>query len=149
MTKLIDAYFMEHLSLSQEDASKLHKDYYKNYGLALEGLVRIHKIDPVEYNRKVDDALPLESIIFPDPKVRKLFEDIDKTQVKLWLFTNAYITHGRRVARILKLDDLFEGITYCDYYESPLVCKPFPEMFSRAMWQAGVEKFEDCYFVGE
>jgi pyrimidine and pyridine-specific 5'-nucleotidase len=97
MTELIDQYFIRHLELTREDAYKLHQDYYTTYGLAIEGLVRHHKIDPMEYNSQVDDALPLESIIFPDPELRKLLEDMDKTKVKLWLFTNAYLTHGQRI----------------------------------------------------
>jgi pyrimidine and pyridine-specific 5'-nucleotidase len=149
MTELIDQYFMKHLELSREDAYRLHQDYYKTYGLAIEGLVRHHKIDPLEYNRQVDDALPLESIIFPDPNLRKLLQDIDKSRVKLWLFTNAYITHGRRVVRLLGVDDLFEGITFCDYAQNTMICKPHPEMFNKAMREANVEQATECYFVGK
>ncbi len=58
MADLIDQYFATHLSLPYEDAVRLHKEYYQNYGLAIEGLVRHHQIDPLEYNAKVDDALP-------------------------------------------------------------------------------------------
>ena len=149
MSELIDVYFMKHLELSRDDAFKLHQEYYKTYGLAIEGLVRHHKIDPLEYNRQVDDALPLESIIFPDPDLRKLLEDIDKSKVKLWLFTNAYITHGQRVVRLLKVDDLFEGMTYCDYAKDTMICKPHPEMFKKAMKEANVKDMKDCYFVGK
>jgi pyrimidine and pyridine-specific 5'-nucleotidase len=148
MTELIDQYFIKHLELSRDDAYRLHQDYYKTYGLAIEGLVRHHKIDPLEYNRQVDDALPLESIIFPDPQLRKLLEDMDKTKVKLWLFTNAYINHGRRVVRLLGVEDMFEGITFCDYAQTPMICKPQPEMFKKAMREAGIKEFKDCYFVG-
>lgn len=115
MTVLIDQYFMTHLSLTKEDAYNLHMNYYKTYGLAIEGLVRHHKIDPLEYNAKVDDALPMDQILGPDLKLRKLLEDIDKSKVKLWLFTNAYVNHGKRVVRLLGIDDMFDGITYCDY----------------------------------
>ena len=83
MTDLIDVYFMKHLELSREDAYKLHQEYYQTYGLALEGLVRHHKIDALEYNRQVDDAVPLETILSVDPKLRKLLEDIDRSKVKL------------------------------------------------------------------
>jgi len=148
MAELIDQYFIKHLELSREDAYKLHQEYYKTYGLAIEGLVRHHKIDPLEYNRQVDDALPLESIIFPNPNLRKLLEDIDKSKVKLWLFTNAYITHGRRVVDLLKVDDLFEGITFCDYAQETMICKPHPKMFQKAMKEANVKEVKDCYFVG-
>lgn len=44
MGKLISKYFQEHLELSVEDAETLHQQYYTMYGLALEGLVRHHKI---------------------------------------------------------------------------------------------------------
>ncbi|RFU35616.1 hypothetical protein B7463_g689, partial [Scytalidium lignicola] len=149
MSELIDQYFMKHLALTREDAYKLHQDYYKTYGLAIEGLVRHHKIDPLEYNKQVDDALPLESIITPDLPLRKLLEDIDKTKVKLWLFTNAYVNHGKRVVRLLGVDDLFEGMTYCDYGASTLVCKPHEAMFAKAMAEAGVKDINSCYFVDD
>ncbi|KAH8794927.1 HAD-like domain-containing protein [Hyaloscypha finlandica] len=149
MSELIDQYFIKHLELSREDAYKLHQEYYKTYGLAIEGLVRHHKIDPLEYNRQVDDALPLESIIFPDPALRKLLQDIDKSRVKLWLFTNAYVTHGQRVVRLLKVDDLFEGMTFCDYAQDTMICKPHPEMFAKAMREAKVKEMKDCYFVDD
>lgn len=149
MSELIDVYFQNHLSLSKEDATMLHQRYYKDYGLAIEGLVRHHKVDPLEYNAKVDDALPLEDIIKPNPQLRKLLEDLDRTKVKPWLFTNAYINHGRRVVKLLGIEDLFEGITYCDYGAEKLLCKPEKAMFAKAMEQAGVQDVSQCYFVGE
>jgi len=149
MAGLIDKFFAEHLSLSQEDANELHYRYYREYGLAIEGLVRHHKVDPIEYNSKVDDALPLEDIIKPDPDLRKLILDIDTSKVHLWLFTNAYITHGKRVVKLLKVDDLFEGITFCDYGSEKFYCKPHPDMFDKAMEEAGIKSNEKCYFVDD
>ena len=148
MTELIDQYFIKHLDLTREDAFKLHQEYYKTYGLAIEGLVRHHKIDPLEYNKQVDDALPLESIIVPNPALRKMLEDIDKSKVKLWLFTNAYVTHGKRVVRLLGIEDMFEGMTFCDYAQTTMICKPHMEMFEKAMREANVKEMENCYFVG-
>lgn len=149
LTFIIDEYFINHLSLSPEDANQLHLRYYKDYGLAISGLVKHHKVDPMEYNQKVDDALPLDDIITPDPQLRKLLEDIDRTKVKLWLFTNAHITHGKRVVKLLGVDDMFEGITYCDYNRVPLVCKPYKEMYDKAENEAKAPSSEECYFVGE
>lgn len=127
----------------------LHMKYYQDYGLAISGLVRHHKIDPLEYNREVDDALPLDGLITPSSELRRLLEDIDKSKVKMWLFTNAHITHGQRVVKLLDIEDLFEGITFCDYRKLPLVCKPHREMFEKAEAEAGVRSVEDCYFVGK
>lgn len=149
MSELIDAYFQTHLGLTRDDAYDLHQRYYKDYGLAIEGLVRHHKVDPLEYNEKVDDALPLDDIIKPNPELRQLLLDIDRSKVRLWLFTNAYITHGQRVVKLLGVDDLFEGITYCDYSNPPLVCKPSREMYDKAMKESGASEVSRCYFVDD
>jgi pyrimidine and pyridine-specific 5'-nucleotidase len=77
-----------------------------------------------------------------------LLEDIDKSKVKLWLLTNAHITHGKRVVKLLGIEDLFEGITYCDYSQEVLIAKPQKEMFEKAMKEAGAQDVGDCYFVG-
>ncbi|KAI9867464.1 MAG: hypothetical protein M1813_009022 [Trichoglossum hirsutum] len=97
----------------------------------------------------VDDALPLEDIIRPDPRLRRLLQDFDKSKARLWLFTNAYANHGKRVVRLLGVDDLFDGITYCDYGTFPLVCKPHDAMYAKAQTEAGATSPGDCYFVGE
>ncbi|KAF4901964.1 Suppressor of disruption of TFIIS [Colletotrichum fructicola] len=147
VSDLIDEYFEKHLSLTREEAVKLHHQYHTDYGHSIEGLVRHHKIDPIEYNAQVDDALPLEDILKPDVQLRKLLEDVDTSKVRLWLLTNAYVTHAKRVIRILGVEDLFEGLTYCDYSQVPFICKPNKNMFLKAMKEAGVESVQDCYFV--
>jgi pyrimidine 5'-nucleotidase len=139
---------MKHLGLTTDDAHMLHQKYYKEYGLAIEGLTRHHKIDPLVFNYEVDDALPLDKILKPDPKLRKLLESLDTTKVKPWLLTNAYISHGKKVIKLLGVGDLFEGITYCDYGQLPLVCKPSQEMYAKAEKEAGAPSTESCYFVG-
>lgn len=148
MAELIDHYFAKHLAIPFDEAVRLHRDYYTNYGLAIEGLVRHHQIDPLEYNAEVDDALPLQDIIRPNAELRKLLGDIDRSKVKMWLFTNAYATHGRRVVKLLGIEDLFDGLTFCDYAEQPLICKPHPEMYKKAMREACVHRPQDCFFVG-
>ncbi|KAK9478264.1 HAD-like domain-containing protein [Lipomyces japonicus] len=149
MAKLIDDYFMERLNLSFNDASILHQKYYKEYGLAIEGLVRHHEIDPLEYNSKVDDALPIAQVLKPDPKLKEFLLSFDKSKVKLWLFTNAYKTHAQRVIKALDIENIFEGVTFCDYSEPILICKPKPEMFERAMKDAGVSSNDKCYFIDD
>ena len=143
-----DKFFVKHLSLEPQDAQMLHRKYYTEYGLAIEGLTRHHKIDPLEFNREVDDALPLDDILKPAPQLRKMLEDIDRSKVRLWLLTNAYVNHAKRVIKLLQVDDLFEGVTYCDYGKMPLICKPSQDMYEKAEIEAGVPSSAQCYFVG-
>lgn len=149
MAKLINNYFVSHLDMPAEEATRLHHQYYKDYGLAIEGLSRHYKIDPLHFNQEVDDALPLDELLTPDPAIRQLLESFNTTKVKLWLFTNAHITHGKRVVRLLGVDDLFEGITYCNYADRPLVPKPLPAMWEKAEREAGCKPDTKIYFVDD
>ena len=149
MRALINSYFKRHLSLSESDAQSLHEKYYKDYGLAVSGLALHHKIDPLDFNREVDDALPLEDIITSNSQLRQLLDDIDKSKVKLWLFTNAHITHAQRVVKLLGVEDMFEGLTYCDYSKVPIHPKPHTEAYEKAEMEAGVLSIQDCYFIGK
>jgi pyrimidine and pyridine-specific 5'-nucleotidase len=44
MADNIQKYFSKHLEVSDEEAGRLQEKYYKSYGLALEGLIRHHKV---------------------------------------------------------------------------------------------------------
>lgn len=126
----------------------LQRKYYTEYGLAIEGLTRFHKIDPLVFNREVDDALPLETILSPDAELCRLLEDFDTSKAKPWLFTNAYVNHGEKVVSLLGIDHFFEGITFCDYSAPKLICKPQPEMYEKAEREANAPSSSQCYFVG-
>ncbi|KAF8076490.1 pyrimidine 5-nucleotidase [Lyophyllum atratum] len=148
MGERIHAYFVS-LGLSHEEASELHLRYYTQYGLALRGLTRHHDIDPLDFDRRCDGSLPLEDMIQYDPSVRKLFEDIDRSKVKVWALTNAYRPHAERVLRILGLDDLLDGLVYCDYQVKDFSCKPEPEFYQMAMKKANVSDPSKCYFIDD
>lgn len=147
----IHRYFKKHLHLNDKEAHQLHMSYYKQYGLALEGLVRLHKVDAMEYNRVVDDALPLDKILTPNPELRQLLIDMRKSGKveRLWLFTNAYKNHALRVIHLLGLGDLFDGLCYCDYNEFPLVCKPMEPAFEKAFKESGAVDKNNIYFVDD
>ncbi|KAH3683405.1 hypothetical protein WICPIJ_005624 [Wickerhamomyces pijperi] len=148
----INEYVRTTLQINAAEAEELQYKYYKQYGLAIQGLVQFHKIDALEYNEKVDDSLPLQDILKPDPQLRELLLQLKssgKVQ-RLWLFTNAYKNHGIRVVQLLGIADLFDGLTYCDYsVPENILCKPNPEFFRTALRQSGGVKFENCYFVDD
>jgi pyrimidine and pyridine-specific 5'-nucleotidase len=104
------AYFVT-LGLSDDAAADLHLKYYTQYGLALRGLAQHHHIgklsfeaivlihksnaphetDPLDFDQKCDGSLPLETMIMPNPPLRKLFQDIDRSKARVWALTNAYL----------------------------------------------------------
>ncbi|KAI0081720.1 pyrimidine 5-nucleotidase [Panus rudis PR-1116 ss-1] len=148
MGKRIHAYFVE-LGFPDDEATELHHKYYTQYGLALRGLVRHHHVDPLDFDRKCDGSLPLEEMIKPDPGLRKLLEDIDRSKARVWALTNAYRNHAYRVLKILKVEDLIEGVVYCDYAEPNFSCKPEQQFFENAMKKAGITDPSKCLFVDD
>ncbi|KAG1755599.1 pyrimidine 5-nucleotidase [Suillus lakei] len=148
MGQRIHAYFVA-LGFDADKASELHRAYFTQYGLALRGLMRYHDIDPMDFDLKCDGSLPLDDLIKPDPKLRKLFQDLDRTKVRVWALTNAYKNHARRVLKILDLEDQIEGLVYCDYQQIGFTCKPEPDYYHNAMKQANISDPSRCYFIDD
>jgi pyrimidine 5'-nucleotidase len=120
MAVKIHQYMTKHLELSDEEASRLQQEYWYAYGDALEGLMRHYNIgiphetlvlmaEPLEYNREVDEKLDWTAVLKPSPALAELLSSIDMTKVKLWILTNAYITHAKRVLKLLGIERFFEG----------------------------------------
>lgn len=100
----------------------------------------------------MDDRLDWGEVLKPSPALTELLSCIDRTNVKPWILTNAYITHVKRVLKLLDIKRFFEGmkcncgiyssrllgVTYCNYGQEILTCKPRMEMFQKAMMEAGV-----------
>lgn len=152
MQESIHKYFKSQLKLEDEEAHRLHHTYYREYGLAIRGLVMFHGINALEYNRMVDDSLPLQDILKPDPALRRMLQDLKRSGKvdKLWLFTNAYKNHGVRCVKLLGVADLFDGITYCDYAQrDTLICKPDVRAFERARLQSGLGDYSNAWFVDD
>jgi len=103
----------------------------------------------LDFDRKCDGSLPLEEMIKPDPELRKLLQDIDRSKARVWGLTNAYSTHAKRVLSILGITDQFEGLVYCDYASPRFACKPETEFFNNALTIAGVTDPSKCYFIDD
>ncbi|RBR24862.1 uncharacterized protein FIESC28_02352 [Fusarium coffeatum] len=149
MSDLISSYVKNQLGKSPEETKRLREKYKEEYCDDIQGLVHDFQINVLDYNSKVDKALPLDGLIKPDPELKRLLEDIDTTKVKLWIFTNSYVTHAERVLNLLGVDGLFEGLTYCDWQQQPIIAKPQGEMYQKAMKEAGVSNASQCYFIDD
>lgn len=108
--------------------------------------MRHHKVDPLDYDRHCDQALPLETVLKVDPRLQQLLRDIDREKCHVWALTNAYVNvsrlrrsirsdggadargpfaqHAVRVLKLLGISEFFEGIVSCDYGAGDFSCKP-------------------------
>jgi len=73
----------------------------------------------------------------------------DSQRSQVWALTNAYSTHAKRVLGILGVDDLIEGVFFCDYAQENFYCKPEAEFYQQALQAAGVTDPSKCLFVDD
>ena len=135
------AYVSQLLSLSREEASKLQKELYKQYGTTLNGLMQRHGIDPDDFLEKVHDID--YSWLVPDPV---LGAAIHQLPGRKFIFTNGDPGHAERAARQLGILDHFADIF--DIVPAGLTPKPSRQTYERfaalhAVTGASTVMFED------
>lgn len=148
MTDRIRDYFCT-LGLDRSEADELHRRYYKEYGLAIRGLVKHHTIDPLDYDAKCDASLPLDKLLHPNAAVLDLFRMIDRKKCRVYALTNAFRYHAKRVIDLLGLTEFFEAIVYCDYQNADFACKPEREFYIAANEAVDAPRNARCYFVDD
>jgi putative hydrolase of the HAD superfamily len=126
----IKSFVAEFLNLELEAAFKVQKQYFRDYGTTLRGLMECHDVDPVVYLDHVHD-IDLD-VVPPNPDLNKALQALPGRKI---IFTNADLGHAERVMERLGVSHHFEAvfdIVACDY-----VPKPDP-----AVYQALVDQYD-------
>lgn len=118
------AYVSELLSLSREDARKLQKELYQEYGTTLNGLMQRHGIDPDDFLEKVHDID--YSWLVPDPMLGTAIRQLPGRK---FIFTNGDRGHAERAARQLGILDHFDDIF--DIVAAGLTPKPARQTYEK------------------
>ena len=118
------AYVSELLSLSREDARRLQKELYLEYGTTLSGLMARHGIDPDDFLQKVHDID--YSWLVPDPTLGAAIRQLPGRK---FIFTNGDRGHAERAARQLGILDHFDAIF--DIVAAGLTPKPARQTYEK------------------
>ena len=118
------AYVSELLQLPREEARKLQKELYREYGTTMNGLIVRHGIDPDDFLNKVHDID--YSWVAPDPA---LGEAIRALPGRKFIFTNGDRRHAERTARQLGILDHFDDIF--DIVAADLTPKPARQTYDK------------------
>jgi putative hydrolase of the HAD superfamily len=118
------AYVSDLLSLPREEARKLQKELYREYGTTLNGLMIRHAIDPDDFLQKVHDID--YSWLVPDPVLGAAIRQLPGRK---FIFTNGDRGHAERAARQLGILDHFEDIF--DIVAAGLTPKPARKTYER------------------
>jgi putative hydrolase of the HAD superfamily len=117
------AYVAKMLGVPQPYARHLQKSYYRQFGTTLNGLMKIHKMEPKPFLDYVHD-IDL-SVVPPSPELRASIERLPGRKL---IFTNGTVAHAERVATRIGIIDLFDGI--CDIVACGYCPKPDAEAFA-------------------
>ena len=112
------------LQLPHDEARRVQKQYYRDHGTTLAGLMANHGIDPNDFLEKVHDID--YSWVDPDPA---LGEEIRALPGRKFIFTNGDTGHAERTARALGILDHFDDIF--DIVAADLVPKPARETYDK------------------
>jgi putative hydrolase of the HAD superfamily len=132
-------YISEFLKVTQDEAFRLQKDYYKRYGTSMRGLMTEHGMEPddyLDYVHRIDHS-PLE----PNPE---LGAAIEKLPGRKLILTNGTRQHAQNVMSRLEIDRLFEDVF--DIAAADLEPKPLPQVYHRFLAKHGVDPVKGAMF---
>ena len=116
------AYICDLLSLPRDEARKLQKELYLEYGTTMAGLIARHQIDPDDFLKKVHD------IDYSWLKADAALGDaIRQLPGRKFIFTNGDRGHAERTATQLGILDHFDDIF--DIVAAKLMPKPAHEPY--------------------
>jgi putative hydrolase of the HAD superfamily len=117
-------YIANFLKVSQEEAFRLQKDYYKRYGTSMRGLMTEHGMKPddfLDFVHQIDHS-PLE----PNPA---LGDEIEKLPGRKVILTNGTRRHAEAVLARLEIGRHFQDVF--DIIAAELEPKPSPQTYER------------------
>lgn len=139
----MNIYMRDRMGFDPAEIPTVREKYFREYGTTLRGLQANHQINVDDFLAFVHD-LPLRDYLTPDPTLRPVIASIP---TRKWIFTNADVSHARRVLAALELDDLFEFIV--DINELSPYCKPMPESFAIAQELADEPDPRKCVMIDD
>lgn len=128
----ITAFVAEYLKLDREEARRLQKQYFREHGTTMRGLMQLHGLDPADFLEYVHD-IDL-SPIAPDATLTTALERLPGRKI---VFTNGSEGHARRIMEHLGISEHFDevfDIVACDY-----VPKPDPEVYGRMVRRHAID----------
>ena len=105
------------LNISEKEAFKIQKKFYKEYGTTLSGLTKHYQVQPNEFLKYVHDV-DLSKL----KKCPALFKEINQLPVRNIIYTNGDHDYAKKVLNSLGIESLFEYIL--DIKKSKYVPKP-------------------------
>ena len=136
----INRYMTEIVGIPAPDVDTLRREYWRLYGVTLQGLIRHYGVDPEDYLLYVHDV-DVGSRLGPDPILR---DTLDALPQRKAVFTNGSTCHASRVLSALGIEDIFEDVY--DIRVAAYLPKPWPEPYLAVLEKLGTSP-EHCIMI--
>ncbi len=113
----IRAYIANHLDMELDEAYRLQKHYYREYGTTLRGLMSVHDVNPHDFLSYVHDID--HSVLDPSPRLSAALGALPGRKL---IFTNGSHEHAERVLARLDIAQHFQAIF--DIVDADFIPKP-------------------------
>lgn len=123
-------YVSQLLDLPHDKARKVQKDYYRDHGTTLQGLMANHHIDPHDFLDHVHDI-----DYSPVQENQDLRNAIQALPGQKLIFTNGDVPHAERTTKALGIDGCFDGVF-------DIVAADFTPKPAALPYQQFIEKFD-------
>ena len=138
----MSAYVMASLGVDQTTADQLRRDYWRDYGTTLAGLMREHNVDPGPYLFDVHD-IDL-SHLNKDPALATAIDALPGRKI---VYTNGTAPYARQVLAARGLDQVFEAVYGVE--EANFLPKPELEAFETIFALDGIQPRQAAMFEDE
>ena len=138
VSKRMTQYISDKLKINLVDAKKLQTNYFHKYNTSLNGLMIHHDIPPLEFLRYVHDI----DLSFME-KDRVLRSEIEKLNLKKFVFTNGSKEHVKNITSHLGIEDLFDDVF--DIVDANFHPKPAAEAFDLMIKKFKINPSETIY----
>ncbi len=128
----ITGFVMRATGLPRDQADRLRKRYWREYGTTLAGLMAVHGVEPEGYLAEVHDID--FAVLRPDPELRARVADLPGRRI---VHTNGWAPYAERVLEARGLSGLFDavfGVEHAGY-----VPKPDPDAHAAVLRAGGIE----------
>ena len=117
MDRKMGEFVSQYLQVDYDEAKRIQKKYFSEYGTTLNGLMSHHGMDPAAYLEYVHD-LEIDHIE-TDTRLNDALHQLEGRKV---IFTNASDAHARNISRQIGIDHHFDEIF--DIHRSNFIPKP-------------------------
>ena len=138
VSKKMTEYISSKLNVDLIKAKELQTNYFHKYNTSLNGLMIHHDIPPEEFLEYVHDI----DLSFMK-KDKLLREELEKLNIKKFVFTNGSKEHVKNITEHLGIEDLFDGIF--DIVDAKFHPKPEAKAFDLMVKKFNIEPKNTIY----